>query len=122
MPVTRLAEVTEVLVAVHGQSDQHRLLRQRAQREALDRFGGEPLDALLAAYSVLYRRLKAAEGELDEVSSSARERAREADLLRFGLGEVEAVGPESREDVDAGGRGVAARLRRRPAHRRRERP
>ena len=69
VPVTRLAEVTEVLVAVHGQSDQHRLLQQRAQREALDRFGGEPLDALLAAYADLYRRLKAAERELDEVST-----------------------------------------------------
>ena len=33
-------------------------------------------------------------------STSARERAREADLLRFGLGEVEAVGP-----VSQGGRG-----------------
>ena len=52
---------------MHGQSDQHRLLQQRAQREALDRFGGAPLAALLAAYSDLYRRLKAAERELDEV-------------------------------------------------------
>ena len=42
-----------MLVAVHGQSDQHRLLQQRAQREALDRFGGEPLAALLAAYADL---------------------------------------------------------------------
>ena len=40
VPVTALAEVAEPLVAVHGQSDQHRLLQARAQREALDRFGG----------------------------------------------------------------------------------
>ena len=39
-PVSVLAEVAEPLVAVHGQSDQHRLLQPRAQREALDRFGG----------------------------------------------------------------------------------
>ena len=100
VPVSTLAEVTEVLVAVHGQSDQHRLLQQRAQREALDRFGGEPLAALLTTYSDLYQRLRAAERELEEVSSSARERAREADLLRFGLGEVEAVAPTSQEDVE----------------------
>ncbi len=43
VPVSVLADVAEPLVAVHGQSDQHRLLRARAQREALDRFGGEQL-------------------------------------------------------------------------------
>src|SRR4051812_48194839 len=99
VPVARLAEVAEPLVAVHGQSDQHRLLRQRAQREALDRFGGEPVLALVAAYSALHARLEATERELDEVVASARERAREADLLRFGLGEIEAVDPKPGEDA-----------------------
>jgi DNA repair protein RecN (Recombination protein N) len=99
VPVTKLAEVTEVLVAVHGQSDQHRLLQQRAQREALDRFGGEALATLFATYTDLHQRRRATERELDEVVTSARERAREADVLRFGLGEIEAVGPTSGEDV-----------------------
>jgi DNA repair protein RecN (Recombination protein N) len=99
VPVTRLAEVTEVLVAVHGQSDQHRLLQQRAQREALDRFGGGPLAALLTTYSGIHEQLRATERELDEVVATARERAREADVLRFGLGEIEAVEPTSGEDV-----------------------
>jgi DNA repair protein RecN (Recombination protein N) len=99
VPVTALAQVAEPLVAVHGQSDQHRLLQARAQREALDRFGGEPLTALLATYSDLHRRLEATEAELEEVVATARERAQEADLLRFGLGEIEAVAPEPGEDV-----------------------
>src|SRR4051812_26754414 len=99
VPVARLAEVAEPLVAVHGQSDQHRLLRQRAQREALDRFGGEPVLALVAAHAALHARLEATERELDEVSATARERAREADLLRFGLGEIEAVDPRPGEDA-----------------------
>jgi len=99
VPVSRLAEVAEPLVAVHGQSDQHRLLRQRAQREALDRFGGEPVLALVAAYAALHARLEATERELDEVVASARERAREADLLRFGLAEIEAVDPKPGEDA-----------------------
>jgi DNA repair protein RecN (Recombination protein N) len=99
VPVSRLAEVAEPLVAVHGQSDQHRLLRQRAQREALDRFGGEPLLALVAAYTALHARLDATERELDDVVASTRERAREADLLRFGLGEIEAVDPKPGEDA-----------------------
>ena len=99
VPVSSLAEVAEPLVAVHGQSDQHRLLRPRAQREALDRFGGAELAALLTSYVDLYRRLEATERELDQVVASARERAQEADLLRFGLDEVEAVSPEPGEDL-----------------------
>ena len=39
------------------------------------------------------------ERELTEVVATARERAREADLLRFGLGEIEAVAPEAGEDA-----------------------
>jgi DNA repair protein RecN (Recombination protein N) len=99
VPVATLADVAQPLVAVHGQSDQHRLLQARAQREALDRFGGAKVAKLLTAYAADYRRLRDVERELEEVTSSARERAREADLLRFGLGEVEAVSPEPGEDA-----------------------
>ena len=46
-----------------------------------------------------YAALRATEAELADVVESARERAREADLLRFGLGEVEAVDPQPGEDA-----------------------
>jgi DNA repair protein RecN (Recombination protein N) len=99
VPVSTLAGIAEPLVAVHGQSDQHRLLQARAQREALDRFGGEALAALATTYADLHERLDATERELEDVVASARDRAREADLLRFGLGEIEAVEPEPGEDA-----------------------
>jgi len=99
VPVSTLAEAAEPLVAVHGQSDQHRLLQPRAQREALDRFGGAPVLDLVARYRETYTRLTALEAELEEVVATSRERAREADLLRFGLGEIEAVAPEPGEDA-----------------------
>ncbi|MGV3563624.1 MAG: DNA repair protein RecN [Nocardioides sp.] len=98
VPVATLASVSEPLVAVHGQSDQHRLLRPRAQREALDRFGGEPVAAAARAYRELFDRLRAVEAELEEVVTHARERAQEADLLRLGLEEVEATAPEPGEE------------------------
>lgn len=99
VPISTLAEVAEPLVAVHGQSDQHRLLQAKAQRDALDRFGGEPLAALAATYADLHGRLDTTERELEDVVATARDRAREADLLRFGLGEIEAVEPEPGEDA-----------------------
>jgi len=99
VPASALSDLAEPLVAVHGQSDQHRLLKSRAQREALDRFGGSKVAKLLDSWSSLHGRLGVVERELLEVVATARERAREADLLRFGLGEVEAVAPEPGEDV-----------------------
>jgi DNA repair protein RecN (Recombination protein N) len=99
VPVSRMAEVTEPLVAVHGQSDQHRLLRAGAQREALDRFAVDGVADLLAQWQDLHAELTTVERELDDVVTHARERAQEADRLRFGLGEVEAVSPEPGEDV-----------------------
>jgi len=99
VPVSRLSDVAEPLVAVHGQSDQHRLLQPRAQRDALDAFGGGATTQPLADYQALYGELREAERELDEVVASARERAREADLLRFGLAEIEAVAPQAGEDT-----------------------
>ncbi|MGI8901230.1 MAG: DNA repair protein RecN [Nocardioides sp.] len=99
-PVGTLSGLIDPLVAVHGQSDQHRLLHPVAQRDAVDRFAGAEASSLLASWQVLYRELRNTDVELAEVIASARERAREADLLRFGLGEVEAVTPEPGEDVD----------------------
>ncbi|WGL50518.1 DNA repair protein RecN [Nocardioides sp. BP30] len=99
VPISTLGELAAPLVAVHGQSDQHRLLQPRAQREALDRFGGGALEDLLRTYAERYRRLGAVEAELEEVRTSARERAREADLLRFGLSEIEALSPSTGEDT-----------------------
>lgn len=99
VPVSALASVAEPLVAVHGQSDQHRLLKQTAQRDALDRFGGASLAKAAAAYTELHSRLVDVEHELRTVVLSAQERAREADQLRFGLTEIEAVSPEPGEDT-----------------------
>ena len=100
VPVATLTAVAEPLVAVHGQADQHRLLQAHAQRQALDRFAGVDHAALLDTYAALYARLLHVEHELAEVAASARERAREADLLRFGLSEIEAVAPVAGEDAD----------------------
>ena len=95
-----LAALADPLVAVHGQSDQHRLLqpgrparrarRLRRRRDAAAARRGSPAATPRCART---------EAELAEVVSRARERAREADLLRFGLAEVEAVDPQPGEDA-----------------------
>ena len=98
-PVGVLNEIGHDLVVVHGQSDQVRLRSASAQREALDRFGGEELAAALREYSLLFRRWQAAQGELDVLVADRERRAREADDLRVAISEIEAVAPIRGEDV-----------------------
>ncbi|MET9625268.1 DNA repair protein RecN [Streptomyces sp. NPDC006464] len=100
VPVGLLAELADELVAVHGQTDQQGLLKPARQRGALDRYAGDAVAVPLAAYGEAYRRLRAVATELDEITTRARERAQEADLLRFGLAEIEAVEPRAGEDVE----------------------
>ncbi|MFC9608788.1 DNA repair protein RecN [Streptomyces niveus] len=100
VPVGVLAELADDLVAVHGQTDQQGLLRPARQRQALDRYAGDAVAAPLAKYSDAYRRLRTVAGELAELTTRARERAQEADLLRFGLNEIAAVEPLPGEDTE----------------------
>ncbi|MFD3923112.1 DNA repair protein RecN [Streptomyces sp. NPDC058595] len=100
VPVGVLAELADDLVAVHGQTDQQGLLRPARQRQALDRYAGDAVAAPLAKYSDAYRRLRTVAAELAELTTRARERAQEADLLRFGLNEIAAVEPLPGEDTE----------------------
>ncbi|MEU3723967.1 DNA repair protein RecN [Streptomyces sp. NPDC031705] len=100
VPVGLLAELADDLVAVHGQTDQQGLLRPARQRQALDRYAGDSVSVPLEKYAGAYRRLRAVTAELDTLTTRARERAQEADLLRFGLDEVAAVEPLPGEDAE----------------------
>ncbi|MFE4634324.1 DNA repair protein RecN [Streptomyces sp. NPDC056773] len=100
VPVGLLAELADDLVAVHGQTDQQGLLRPARQRQALDRYAGDAVAVPLEKYAAAHRRLRAVAGELEEITTRARERAQEADLLRFGLDEIAAVEPVAGEDTE----------------------
>jgi DNA repair protein RecN (Recombination protein N) len=115
VPASALGRVGEATVAVHGQSDQHRLLRAEAQRDALDAYAGAGLTRLLGEYRSAFTLLREVESELREVLGSTRERAREADVLGLGLQEIEAVAPVAGEEhalaVEEGRLGFADTLR-----------
>jgi DNA repair protein RecN (Recombination protein N) len=98
VPVGLLGELADDLVAVHGQTDQQGLLRPARQRQALDRYAGDAAAAPLEKYAAAHRRLRRVAARLDELTTRARERAQEADLLRFGLDEIAAADPRPGED------------------------
>ena len=100
VPVSLLTYLADDLVAVHGQAEQQQLLRPARQREALDRFAGPEHAIVIAEYQRSYQRLRDIRAELTELTSLARDRAREAEDLRHGLAEIERVEPSSGEDID----------------------
>lgn len=97
-PVGVLNELGRQLVVVHGQSEQVRLRSASAQRDALDRFGGSELAAVLADYAAAYRAWQEHRGELDVLIAERDRRAREAEELRVAMAEIEAAAPERGED------------------------
>lgn len=98
-PAGVLSALAEELVVVHGQSEQLRLRSAEAQRDALDRFGGEALAAVKERYTVLYERWRAIDRELNSLRDNARERRDEAQRLRDALSEIHRIAPEEDEDV-----------------------
>ncbi|MFC7387412.1 DNA repair protein RecN [Sphaerisporangium rhizosphaerae] len=100
VPVGTLTYLAEDLVAVHGQMDQQRLLQPGRQRAALDRYAGEELVKPLRAYTQAYKRHREVGETLQELTTKARERAQEADHLRFGLEEIEKADPRAGEEAE----------------------
>ncbi len=98
MPVAMLSEVGEQVLAVHGQSDQLRLLRPAEQRGALDRFAGPEHEKLLETYREGFTRWRAVVEDLADRRRNARARSQEADLLKLGLDEITRVDPQPGED------------------------
>lgn len=97
-PVAVLGELGELLVAVHGQSDQVRLRSASAQREALDRFAGPHFAEVLGEYAHAFRRWKANAAELADLIAARDAREKEAEELRLSISDIEAAAPQPGED------------------------
>ncbi|MDQ2844963.1 MAG: DNA repair protein RecN [Actinomycetota bacterium] len=98
VPLAMLAELTEPLLTVHGQSEAISLLRPAAQRAVLDRYAG--LVDQLGRYRELRDRWQRAAAELADRTCRTRELAQREQLLRMGLAEIDAVAPGQGEDAE----------------------
>ncbi len=85
VPVARLGEVTERLVDLYGQHLHQSLLDRRVQREALDRFGGVEGAGLAEARRAIAVILEG----LASLGGDDSERAREIDILRYQIEEID---------------------------------
>src|SRR5512132_4036923 len=90
--VGELAEVGARLVDLHGQHAHQSLLAPAVQRSALDRFTGPQATDPLAAHRAARAEMRRIDAELAGLGGDERARARELDLLRFQIDEIEAAG------------------------------
>jgi DNA repair protein RecN (Recombination protein N) len=86
-PASALAEWGTRLVDLHGQHEHQSLLSPSVQRAALDHFGAIDLTGLTDARRELVR----IEALLAELGGDERSRARELDLVRFQVSELDAA-------------------------------
>lgn len=96
VPAKSLSTFTTELLTLHGQNDQLRLMRPEEQRAALDRFAD--VDKPLRRYRTAREEWLTARRDLTDRRNRERELALEADRLKFGLDEIDAVDPSPGED------------------------
>lgn len=97
-PINVLSELGEILVVVHGQSDQIRLKSAAAQREALDQFAA--CSQMLAQYQSHFFAWRDSVAKLDAIQQSLDARAAEAVALRESVEELEKADPKPGEDAE----------------------
>ncbi|CAN5574332.1 DNA repair protein RecN [soil metagenome] len=98
--VSTLTEIARPLVDLHGQHAHQSLLAAATQRAALDRFGHVDLEPLRSARA----RVTELDAELATLGGDERARAREIDLLRFQVSELDRAelrGPDEDTELAA---------------------
>lgn len=97
--VAVLAELGATLVEIAGQHEHQRLGRPAQQRRLLDAFAGPAALALAAEAGAAVRRAAEAARTYDGLRAGEQSCARELDILRFEVGELEAAAIEPGESA-----------------------
>lgn len=92
VPVSQLEEIFEELVAVHGQSEQLKLLSNSAQREALDGFSTEIASAL-TVYQQVFAQYRELSARLERMRSASEADQFKLERIRDRLSQIEKTAP-----------------------------
>ena len=98
IPLKALKEIGQYLADIHGQYSNQRLLDADTHHEYLDTFNQEGKTAY-KAYIEAYKVYKQAKQEVDNLQENMSERARELDMLRYQIDEIEDAGLSIGEDI-----------------------
>ena len=97
VPLRTLQKITPGLIDIQGQSEQQSLSQPARQLHFVDAYGG--LLGQAAELREKVREFRSLEREIAELREHSRNRAREIDLLRFQVEEIESTELEPAEEV-----------------------
>ena len=95
-----LKEAASLLIDIHGQHDSQSLLQRRNHLSLLDLFGKEEIYPLKEEMAAAYKKYQELVKKRDASSMDAESRARELDLARYEVAEIEEAAPLPGEDTD----------------------
>ena len=82
-------EIARMLLSIHGQSDNQKLLQKSTHRELLDAFARP--DALLAEYQSAYEHWKTLGKKLASLTRDEGEKLRMMEMLKFQIADIDAL-------------------------------
>jgi DNA repair protein RecN (Recombination protein N) len=93
-----LADLSPMLLRIHGQRDESELLASALQRTWLDRSGGPAAERLRDVVAEAFDRWSELEERLNHWSAASRSRQERLELLRFQAAEIDAARAQPGED------------------------
>ena len=101
VPASVLREVSENLIALHGQSDQVLLRDPGKQLELLDRAGGDSVASIKTRYQVALRDYRKLRKERDQLLTSESDQQARIFVLEQGIKEISELSLTEGEDAQA---------------------
>ena len=98
VPLAVLQQVGSMLIDIHGQTEHLSLLKTSRHIDFLDEYGG--LRAARSSVAARVGELRQVRHELERLLRDERQLARQADLLRFQVEEIEAAGLQPGEEEE----------------------
>jgi DNA repair protein RecN (Recombination protein N) len=98
IPASKLKEISEYLIDIHGQNEHQNIVKVSRHRELLDSFGG--LESEVAAVRAIHEKLQDLKDRLNSFEIDEREKARRIEFNSFAIREIDAAGLKTGEDEE----------------------
>jgi DNA repair protein RecN (Recombination protein N) len=89
VPASKLKELSEYLIDIHGQNEHQNIVKVSRHRELLDSFGG--LEDEVATVGAIHERLQKLKDSISSFDIDEREKARRIEFNSFAVREIEAA-------------------------------
>ena len=100
VPASRVQEIAEILIDIHGQHEHQSLLSKRKHLEILDDYASESLTGKKEELVAVYREYRRLSEELSAATVDEEERLRELSFLEYEIGELEEAELKPGEDEE----------------------